>query len=253
MTTRWLSIAGLHNARDLGGLPLSTGETRHGVVVRAESVANLTPLGAQRLNELRIGHVLDLRSDEEWAVDGDGVLTAEFDRSLVVRERIPFGEGPGGLPDLFAPSPDEVVERWAGWLEQVSFRLAEALAHAAWSTTPVLICSATGSERTSVVTAMLLELVGVPADAIVDDHLLSTAALPAVIDRLADRPAYAALGPLPTERFRPSARTMSLLLDHLRAWGGTRGWLLRHGADPETVDLLGGRLTGDRRAVARAG
>lgn len=253
MTTRWLSIAGLHNARDLGGLPLGTGETLHGVVVRAESVVNLSPLGVQRLQELRIGHVLDLRSDEEWVIDGDGVLTQDFDRSLVVRERIPFGVGPGGLTDVFAPTPDEVAERWARWLEQVSFRLAEALAHAAWSTTPVLVCSTTGSERTSVVTAMLLELAGVADDAIVDDHLMSTTALPTVIDRLAERPAYAALAALPTERFLPSPRTMQLLLDHLRSWGGTRGWLLQHGADPETVDLLGGRLSGGRSAVARAG
>jgi protein-tyrosine phosphatase len=243
----------MRNARDLGGLPLRSGSVAPGVVVRSETVVNLTALGAQQLRELGVGHVLDLRSDEEQERDGDGELTAAFDRSQLVRERIPFGDGPGGLPSLFAATPEEVSGRWSRWLEQVSFRLAEALAHAAWSTTPVLVCSATGSERASVVTAMLLELAGAEERTIVDDHLASAPFLPTVVAELSRRPAYADLALLPADRFTPSARTMGLLLRELRAWGGTRGWLLQHGADPETIDLLRVRLTGERMSVRQAG
>lgn len=252
MITRWRTLHGLHNARDLGGLPLRVGTSVPGVVVRAETVVNLTAAGAAQLRELGVGHVLDLRSDQEHEQDGDGVLTTDFDRSHIVRERIPFGDGPGGVPALFPPTPDEVALRWSRWLEQVSFRLAEALAHVAWSTTPVLLVSATGSERTSVVAAMLLELAGADDSTIIEDHLLSAAAVPAVVEQLARRPAYAELAALPPERFAPSAATMTLLLEHLRGWGGTRGWLLQHGADPETVDLLRSRITGQRIAVAQA-
>ena len=253
VTMRTVSADGLHNARDLGGLPVPGGETVRGVAVRTESIVNLTPEGADDLRALGVRHVLDLRSETERELDGDGVLAPDFQRSLFVHEAIPFGSGPQEYAELRHRSPAEVAFDWCAWLEEVSFRLAEALSRAAWSTTPLIVSSATGSERASVVSAMLLDLAGTDRDSIVDDHLLSREALPRVVMRLAERPAYWGLDAVPWTSLEPSSDSIVLLLRHLARWGGTRGWLLQHGADPETIDLLRGRLTGEPIHIRHVG
>jgi hypothetical protein len=66
-----------------------------------------------------------------------------------------------------------------------------------------------------------------------------------VIERLGRRAAYAHLAEPDWEAQRPSADAMRLFLDRLRARGGARTWLLDHGADSETADLLAARLRGE--------
>ena len=69
---------GCLNVRELGGLPTQDGGvTRLGVVVRADSVRQLSAEGWQALVDHGIGTVIDLRGDHERADDPPADLSVE--------------------------------------------------------------------------------------------------------------------------------------------------------------------------------
>lgn len=257
MTTRWVDIDGMHNVRDLGGIPARDGETARGVVLRGETVVHLTAAGAAQLRELGVRHVLDLREPEERAADGDGELAAAYQRSDMLQELVPLAmsditHDPAGR----AHDPLVVADRYTTYLDNGAFRLAEAVARTAWSRSTLYVHCAVGKDRTGVVSALLLSVAGVADDDIVADHLLTAQPLRPVIERLGTRPGYAHLADPDWDAQQPSADVMHLFLDRLRARGGARRWLLDHGVDSETADLLRARLLGvqpDSRAIGRAG
>ena len=68
--SRVLEWDGCGNVRDLGGHPLEQGgNTRFGVVIRADNVRRLTPTGWETLLEQGVRRVVDLRWHEELAED----------------------------------------------------------------------------------------------------------------------------------------------------------------------------------------
>ena len=254
MSSRWVQIDGLHNVRDLGGVPLPGGATAYGVVLRGETLVGLTGRGADDVRHLGVRHVLDLRSVPEREADGDGLLAADYQRSLLLHEHVPLDAphetGPFGAPD---ETPTGRAERFVAYLHRGSFLLADALARTAWSTSASYVHGAAGCDRTGVVSALLLELAGAARDDIVDDYLLSGQRLPRVLVRLAERPAYWDLALTDWSSTEPSSDAMARYLDDLAAQGGARAWLERHAVDPETVDLLATRLRGEPMVVRDAG
>jgi protein-tyrosine phosphatase len=68
--SRALQWEGCANVRDLGGVPLARGgETRYGVLVRADNVRRLTETGWSDLYEHGVRRIVDLRWREELAND----------------------------------------------------------------------------------------------------------------------------------------------------------------------------------------
>lgn len=254
-TTRWVTFDGLNNVRDLGGVPLEQGgETEYGAVLRGETVANLTAVGAQQLKAFGVRHVLDLREPDERAVDGDGPLSADYQHSNPLQECVPLARSHvADDPIGRVHDAEAVARRYVAYLDNGSFRLAEALSRAAWSSSTLYVHCAVGKDRTSVVSALMLKLAGAPDDAVVADHLLTAQRLRPVLLRLGSRPAYAHLAEPDWAAQEPSAEAMHGFLAHLGALGGARAWLLHHGVDPETVDLLRERLVGRRSHVRHAG
>ena len=64
-----LEIEGTVNFRDVGGYPARGGVTRSGQLFRAGALTGITPTGVADLAALRIGCVVDLRSEVERAQD----------------------------------------------------------------------------------------------------------------------------------------------------------------------------------------
>jgi protein tyrosine/serine phosphatase len=253
MSSRWVQIDGLRNARDLGGVPLRDGETAFGVVVRGETLVALTGPGADDVRRLGIRHVLDLRSDEERALDGDGVLATDYQRSLLVHESVPLSDGSAraAVPYVRGSVATE-AQRLASYLDRGSHLLADALARTAWSTSATYVHGAAGCERTGAVSALLLELAGARPDDIVDDYLLSFERAPLVAMRLVERRAYWDLAECAGAVLDPCPDAMHLFLDGLSAHGGARTWLARQGVDRESIDLLADRLRGGPVAARNA-
>lgn len=60
--SRLLDVPGVHNIRDLGGLPTRYGRIKRTKVFRSAQPGSITPAGADILRELGISTIFDLRS-----------------------------------------------------------------------------------------------------------------------------------------------------------------------------------------------
>ena len=167
--TRTLSIAGLANARDLGGLAREGGGvTPRGVFVRAERLDLVDADGWRALTAYGVRTVIDLRRPEEWT----GEVPAEIARMRVDLD--------GDEAEFWAEY--EADGRWGtplyypGHLQELPHRLSEVLAAIASAAEGVILfhCSA-GWDRTGLVTAVLLRALDVTADAAVEDYVESFA------------------------------------------------------------------------------
>ena len=253
MSTRWLDIDGMHNVRDLGGVPLRDGETSFGVVVRGETVVHLTPDGAEVLRRYGVGRVLDLREKSERATDGDGVLADAYDRRELVHENVPLAGGPvSDAPVGRVHDGGTIADRYLHYLDNGGARLAGAIARAAWDPSAAYVHCAVGKDRTGIVCALLLDLAGADADVIVDDYLMTAQRFVPVVLALGARPAYAHMGLPDWAAQAPNPDAMREFVHGLAALGGARGWLQQHGAEADTLDLLLSRLQGEAASARRA-
>ncbi|MGW4801230.1 tyrosine-protein phosphatase, partial [Nonomuraea sp. NPDC004297] len=97
---RWIELEGAVNARDLGGLATTDGgRTRFGRIVRSDNLQELTPADVARLvGELKLRHVVDLRSGREVRLEGPGPLTAVPE--VTIHHHTLFAEGDTGTASV---------------------------------------------------------------------------------------------------------------------------------------------------------
>ena len=167
---RWLDWDGCCNARDLGGLAAADGRrTRWGAIVRADGLDRLTPAGWAALVAHGVRTIVDLRDDSErkdLPARRDGVTTvhvplddtADTDFWDYVRDN-EFDCTPLYYPAFLERKPERCA------------RAIAAVAHAGPG--GVVIHCAVGRDRTGLVSLLLLALVGVAAEDIATDYLLS--------------------------------------------------------------------------------
>ena len=181
-----------HNAREVGDLPTTDGgKLASGIIFRADALAELTDEGLAALAELRIGTIVDLRTDSEQAraadrLPTDGsitflalpVLGGAMDE--MVKQLMP-ASGPVALTaEQVAAIADQVPtleELYVSILGSSAAQFAElARAVVTASTTDrpgVLFHCTAGKDRTGLAAALLLSLAGVPREAIVADYTLT--------------------------------------------------------------------------------
>jgi protein-tyrosine phosphatase len=211
MRLRW---DGLHNARDLGGLPaVDGGRVRRGAVVRADSPHALTADGVAALRAHGVTRIIDLRCADEARMRPN-VLAADPMYRLVPFTD-PEDDPAAELSDL--AGIDELYRcRIAGDARRV---VAAVAAVADAPPGAVLVHCQAGQDRTGMLVALLLRVAWVPDDVIADD--------------------YASSAP---ECEPESILAMLDLLDE--RWGGAEGYLLEHGLTPAQLAALRTRLRG---------
>jgi protein-tyrosine phosphatase len=170
---------GAKNVRDLGGLPTSNGgRTRPGVIYRSDGLSRLNATDLDRLASLRLGTVIDIRSDSERARAPDRVPAAAPPRFYY------RGFLAAGTAELFVAinrdraGPDEAHAFMCANYARMPFAHVEELRDLmhfliAPATAPHLIHCTSGKDRTGVVCALVLLAVGVPLDAVLADYDLS--------------------------------------------------------------------------------
>ncbi len=169
---RHVPLEGMFNFRDLGGYEAGGGRfLRWRTLFRADDLNRLTSEGVDAFAELGVRSVLDLRTATELEKQG----TIPTDRITVDHHHLPLlGKtwSKAMAPD--EPSPSWTAQRYlemlAGGAEPMRMSL-EILA--APSSYPVVFHCAAGKDRTGVLAAVVLGLVGVSDDDIVDDADLS--------------------------------------------------------------------------------
>ena len=238
--TRRLTWEGLLNARDLGGYPAAGGrQTRWGAVVRSDSLAALSEAGRAALAGYGVRAIVDLR------------LADEIDR-----HPNPFAEpGDHGIAytnvsiiDPAVENPPEsltLAQNYLWMLDRFAGQVAEVMAAiAAAPEGGVLVHCAAGKDRTGLISALLLGLVGVPDETVADDYAL-TAELLADRERewLEHGPGDRAEREAVLARFAPTAEVMLEVLAGLeRRYGGVEGYLLAAGVAPADLARLRERL-----------
>jgi protein-tyrosine phosphatase len=228
VTSRARDLAGSFNVRDLGGLPAADGAVvRPGLVFRSDYPAFAVDPALVR--QLGLRTVVDLRRGAEAAVE-----CISWSDHGIVHHRCPI--------TAFDKSSWEA--RYVSYLEDRPAAVVEAVRHVlAPANQPVLFHCAAGKDRTGLIAALVLSVLGVPDHEIVDDYVATAATVDQVADRLRGIPLYRdLLARIDPEQNHPHPAHMEALLAWLAAYGGAERWLLDHGLAPEEVTQARTRL-----------
>jgi protein-tyrosine phosphatase len=240
---RTIDLSGCLNFRDLGGYPTSDGRTlRWRQVFRSDALHHLTPQDVSRLrDELGIGDVIDLRSSAELRSEGRGALALEAIRFH--HHPLYDGESVRG-----APVPDmTLADRYTLLAKFAQGPIAAVIGTLADTEAPSVYHCAAGKDRTGVVSAILLGLLGVPDEVIVADYAATQENLDAIIERLMSTKGYhTMLSALPPDTLHAEPQTMITFLERMRAtYGSMEEYARAAGASPTTVRRLRDRLLTD--------
>ncbi len=153
----------IDNFRDLGGYPCRFGETSFGVIYRSATLCYATKKDVDRLAELGIKTVLDLRDDETKARFPD---PTKGDPRFVEIELPVNGNG------RISKDYDDYVYSYIEMLEDPysARNILQAIMHAE---KPMVIHCNAGKDRTGAFAMLLLLLAGVDFDDINADYMLS--------------------------------------------------------------------------------
>ncbi|MCW3842180.1 tyrosine-protein phosphatase [Micromonospora yasonensis] len=230
----------LFNFRDVGGLTGHDGlRVRTGRLYRSDSLHRITETDQAAFTALGIRTVIDLRRPSE--VTRDGRVPA-YD-GLTYRHIHPEHENWAKVPyDPEESLPRWLADRYVGLARTGTAGLAEAVGLIADSANaPVVVHCVAGKDRTGVVCALTLAVLGVADADIAADYALSTEAS----ERFSAW--VAATLPEAEEPPRPylasPAEAMTLFLDELRVgYGSVEGYLRHTGITDAQLDALRAHL-----------
>lgn len=252
---RHLTFDGAKNMRDLGGYSTADGRTtRWRRFVRSAKLKDLTETGQRELLDYGVGAVIDLRLQREIE-DSPNVFAESKD---VVYHHYDLW---GDRVDDFEPSPSSLgqaemladlyrmgLDRCGAVIGDIVCTLADGGNYAS-----VFHCGA-GKDRTGLIAALLLGIVGVPhetiaaefgltADLLDDPNRNHAADDPMAIPQGANANRDTDAEPLPVFMFSCLPKTMSLALGFLdEGYGGVEGYLRTNGVTDEHLDRLRSRL-----------
>lgn len=234
-----LAWEGCYNVRDVGGLVGDGGvPLRSGALVRADSLGRLTPDGWQAAIGFGVRTVVDLRSDEESAWFPQLDLDPP---PPVTRVRVPLLDA-----DAWRALSES---RWlaAGYAIMLE-RCAAGFAHAveaigAAAPGAVVVHCQVGKDRTGLVTALLLDLLGVASGAIAADYARSEPLLEPLFRRWIDETEDPELKRRIEDDLRAPETAMLETLELLaERYGGSARYLLAGGASADGLARVRQRL-----------
>jgi protein-tyrosine phosphatase len=240
---RLLPLVGAYNFRDLGGYPTRDGRvTRWGKLYRSDTLHELTDADLEVLREVGLSSIIDLRTTAELERTGRGLLGAEPVRHVhlpvVQEESVNQGAPTEAQTDL--------AQRYRWYLEVGRGALVSALTMVGDPESyPLVFHCAAGKDRTGVLAALVLDIIGVERNIIVEDYVLTASRMDLILSRgLGTRDAEARLAEVPQFLLRAEAATMEAFLDGLyERSGGARAWALESGVPGESVDAMSALLT----------
>lgn len=249
-----LSLTGPLNFRDLGGLPTEDGRvTRCRRLFRSDTLQEATDDDITRLQEdLGLMFVIDLRGAEESVAEGRGGLV----RLPLCHINIPLRDFSSlvdpDAPDILTAPDDPDADAAGGPLmshyvhnlaADQNLVIAVELIANALAYGPTVVHCAFGKDRTGIVVALILRMIGVTEKAVVGDYMASAENVDRFIERARRTPRYAPFADL--DVWRCDERMIAFFLRELtQRYGSATEWALHRGIPAESIDRLRTALLG---------
>ncbi len=174
---RLLSFEGGGNFRDLGGLiGLNGRKIRRGALIRGSQLCDFTASDIARFDALGFEVIFDLRDDHERSIRPARLSSLATSR-LVCR---PHPRSDGAFTQIRADGPTTSADLYEEMkavyrtllVEQVE-ALSRIIKYVGSGRTPLFFGCAAGKDRTGVIAALLLEILGVARSGILADYELT--------------------------------------------------------------------------------
>jgi protein-tyrosine phosphatase len=172
---RHLELEGTVNTRDIGGYETRDGRhTKWGMLLRSDSLHQLSPASQQALVDYGLRSVLDLRKSQEMQKTRNVFLGSDlvdyYHQNMVgdtlMREREHIPEELDYVEHM-RWSYSVVLDRRKSHVQDTLSLLARP------GTLPSLVHCAGGTERTGLIIGLVLSIVGVPEETIAEDFALT--------------------------------------------------------------------------------
>ncbi len=232
---RHLRFKSVINFRDLGGYRTRSGRTvAWRRIFRSGEFSRITREDYQRLKEeIKLATVIDLRSAPEVEHQGMGLVS----EAGVRYHSIPFLSGTSRSEDeRFFQQCTDMGDFYLYITKHESFgsqivRALEVIAEA--ENHPLVFNCAVGKDRTGILAAMLLSLVGVPDEDIIEDYSLSGPYMEELLEQIKNDPRTAENVPqVPDYFWKARPESMELFLTTLRK---------KHGSITEYLESMGSK------------
>ncbi|MEO1439841.1 MAG: tyrosine-protein phosphatase [Chloroflexota bacterium] len=232
---RHIPLDGVHNLRDLGGYATTHGmQTRWHRFFRADGLHALTEPAQQTLVDVGLRTVIDLRNQQELDEKPDVFATNEAVKyvhlSLFENVRGAGGGLPHNLTEIYLHALDNNQSAFKDVIDVVADS----------SDSGVLFHCTAGKDRTGLISALLLGVVGVGDEDIVADYALTTHYLK---DFFEQRRAEARRTGEDISAYEPlflsEPQFMQTVLDHLfENYGGIPGYLTSIGISAARIEKI---------------
>ncbi len=238
-----LSIDGLVNIRDLGGMVTADGrQVRAGRVFRSDNPKALTREGRAEFERVVAPRVvIDLRIPLE--VEREGY---ELDPSIRLVNCPMTPQSGINQAQIDAGMCDNLIDDYMRQIEVNARFVTEALTVISEPDhLPVVIHCTAGKDRTGITVAMLLDILGVPHEHIAADYHVTTKNMAPVVERIRNAPVFQenGLAYAPDWIFASDLETMQGFLARMTStYGGAESWALSNGMAPTQIAAMRGSL-----------
>lgn len=260
--TRTLNWPACYNVRDLGGLPtINGGVTRWRAIVRSDIPARLTVEGRQALLDYGVRTILDLREPSQVAEEPSIFMAQHHDVNMPTYLNLRLETREPAVSALISAAHDraEVYQIILNHYPAQIAKIMRALGGAREG--GILIHCHAGKDRTGIIAALLLGLMGVPDEIIAADYAESQVCLWPLWEKLMEeirnksdnvgqwltKMVAEADGDLNkvSDWLKPTTtvETMHTVLIYIAArYGGVRNYLLTTGLTAEELTQIRNRL-----------
>lgn len=227
-------MEGCANFRDLGGYPTADGRiVKWRLLFRADAPNTLTEADVQTVTgDLGISAVIDLRNSDGVLTDGRGLLAL----SGIGYHHFPFLERRGIAPPTDGEDSERrLTEIYLWMLHNSGILLAQAFTTLAQQVNlPALFHCSAGKDRTGILAATILAVLGVSREDVVADYLMTNEVIDDILARIKKMPGFEN-----SKRegiFAPKVAIEKFLDATETEYGGAEAYLRHQGVQQSTID-----------------
>lgn len=239
----WVDLEGCFNFRDLGSYRTRSGrQMRNGLIFRSDGLQHLSERDLLKLREevgLRL--IIDLRSPLEVEEIGCGPIAGQAE--IVAVPLFNQTRADANQHTNFK-IPDNMGDLYFIMLQFAGGPIAEVIRLLAEADSPAVFHCAAGKDRTGVISAILLSLLGVPRETIVADYAFSRKNIDRINERLDSSDTYKnMMHTMPEDAYDADPAAMESFLDRVdRELDGVEAWAAGRGIDRSIRDRLEEKL-----------